>query len=169
MQASSSSFANKLTIEAHRQKRLRTSPCEYVRDSLHFRYKYCISCGNRTEYTCIKCSYCYSCHWKREQSEEIEKRDNLKDFYLPMSKTANKDNDQKKLQTEEQHEVAEKDRQQIQGLEKWGTRDVLGQPAEPICTYYRCHHKFSLHGTRSCRCKHPMNKTLGISVRYHEE
>ena len=119
--------------------------------------------------TCIKCSYCYSCHWKRERFEEIEKRDNLKDFYLPMSKTDNKDNDdQKKLQTEEQHEAAaEKDHPQIQGLEKWGTRDVLGQPAEPICTYYRCHHKFSLHGTRSCRCKHPMNKTLGISVRYN--
>jgi hypothetical protein len=105
--------------------------------------------------------------WKREQFEEIEKRDNLKDFYLSMSKTANKDNNQKKFQTEEHHEAAEKDHQQIQGLEKWGTRDVLGQPAEPICTYYRCHHKFSLHGTRSCRCKHPMNKTLGISVRYH--
>jgi hypothetical protein len=27
---------------------------------------------------------------------------------------------------------------------KWGTLNVLGQPAEPICTYYRCHHKFSL-------------------------
>jgi hypothetical protein len=74
---------------------------------------------------------------------------------------------QKKLQTEEQHEAAEKDHQQIQGLEKWGTRDVLGQPAEPICSYYRCHHNFSLHGTRTCRCKHPMNKTLGIFVRYH--
>ena len=54
----------------------------------------------------------------------------------------------------------------VQGFEKWGALDVLGQPAEPICTYFRCHHKFSLHGTRNCRCKHPMNKTLGISVRY---
>jgi hypothetical protein len=55
---------------------------------------------------------------------------------------------------------------QIQGLEKWSTLDVLGQPAEPICTYYRCHHKFSLHGTRSCRCKYPMNETLGIPLGY---
>jgi len=34
--------------------------------------------------------------------------------------------------------------------------NVLGQQDEPICTYYRCNHKFSVHGTRSCRCKHPM-------------
>jgi hypothetical protein len=49
---------------------------------------------------------------------------------------------------------------------KWGTLNVLGQPAEPICNYYGCHHKFSLHGSRRCRCKHPTNKALGIQVRY---
>jgi hypothetical protein len=48
--------------------------------------------------------------------------------------------------------------------------DVLGQESEPICTYYRCRHKFSLHGlsTHGCRCKHPMNKTLGVLMRYDE-
>ena len=92
-------------------------------------------------------------------TRRIELRDNLKDFYVSMSK-ANEDNHQGKLKTHRQDNMAEKDHQQIQGLEKWGTLvDVLGQPAEPICTYYRCHHKFSLHGTRSCRCKH--------AVRYH--
>ena len=142
-----------------------TSPHEYIKDSLSFRYKNCISCRNRTQYTCIKCGYCYSCHWKREQLEESEQRDNLKDFYVSMSK-ADKDNHQ---EAHRQYDTSEKDHhQQIQGLEKWGTLvDVLGQPAEPICMYYRCHHKFSLHGTRNCRCKHPMNKTLGISVIYH--
>jgi hypothetical protein len=69
-----------------------------------------------------------------------------------------------KLKVKKQDGAAEDD--QVQGLEKWATLDVLGQPAEPICTYFRCHHKFSLHGTRSCRCKHPMNKTLGILLRY---
>ena len=46
--------------------------------------------------------------------------------------------------------------------------DVLGQETEPICTYYRCRHKFSLHGLRThgCRCKHPMNKTLGVLMKY---
>jgi len=49
--------------------------------------------------------------------------------------------------------------------------DVFGQETEPICTYYRCRHKFSLHGlsTHGCRCKHPMNKTLGVFMRYDEE
>ena len=94
---------------------------------------------------------------KREQLEEIELRDNLKDFYVSMSNVDN----QKEPKVKEQDGAAAK----VQGLEKWGTLDALGQPAEPICTYYRCNHRFSLHGTRSCRCKHPMNKTLGILVR----
>ena len=44
--------------------------------------------------------------------------------------------------------------------------DVFGQVSEPICTFYRCHHKFLLHGSSRCRCKHPTNRTLGISMRY---
>ena len=154
---SSSPTSSKKTIKEDAQERILTSPHEYIRDSLHSSYENCISCGSRTEYTCIKCGYCYSCHWKREQLEEIQQRDNLKDFYVSISKKISNDISQAKKQ----------DSTSVQGLEKWGTLDVLGQPAEPICTYYRCHHKFSLHGTRSCRCKHPMNKTLGIFVRYH--
>src|SRR5918992_602726 len=107
---------------------------------------------------CVKCGYCYSCHWKREQVEEIELRDNLKDFYASLSKSSN--GDDKQIPKLEQNEVKD------QELRKWGTLNVLGQPAEPICTYYRCHHKFSLHGSKRCRCKHPTNKTLGIQVRY---
>src|SRR5918912_332671 len=135
MQTSSSfsTFTKKPTIGAQHKERLLISPHDYIGDSLRFRYKNCISCRNRTQYTCIKCGYCYSCHWKREQLEEIEQRDNLKDFYVSMSK-ANEDNHQeKKLKTHrQQYNTAEKDHhQQIQGLEKWGTLDVLGQPAEP--------------------------------------
>jgi hypothetical protein len=46
--------------------------------------------------------------------------------------------------------------------------DVQGRISEPICTYYRCRHKFSLHGASShgCKCKHPMNKTLGVFMKY---
>jgi hypothetical protein len=139
------------------QQRLLTSH-EYIGEAISLRYQNCISCGHRTEFTCVKCGYCYSCHWKREQVEEIELRDNLKDFYVSLSKASNDDDKQK--QKLEQYEVKD------QELEKWGTLNVLGQPAEPICTYYRCHHKFSLHDSRRCRCKHPTNKTLGIQVRY---
>jgi hypothetical protein len=139
------------------QQRLLT-PHEYIGETFSLRYQECISCGHRTEFTCVKCGYCYSCHWKKEQVEKIELRDNLKDFYVSLSKASNDDDKQKPKS--EQYEVKD------QELEKWGTLNVLGQPAEPICTYYRCHHKFSLHGSRGCRCKHPTNKTLGIQVRY---
>ena len=134
------------------------TPHEYLRDSFSFRYRDCISCGNRTEFTCIKCGYCYSCHWKKEQIEAIELRDNLKDLYVSLSKVSN-DDDDSQIPKQKQQNLE-------QGLEKWTTLDVLGYPAEPICNYYGCHHKFSLHGSRRCRCKHPMNKTLGIEVRY---
>jgi hypothetical protein len=139
------------------------SPHEYIRDTMSFRYQDCIFCGNRTEFTCIKCGYCYSCHWKKEQAEEIELRDNLKYFSLSLSKASNDDDNQnQKPKLQQQHGGKDLDK----GLEKWGTVDVLGHPAEPICTYYRCNHKFSIHGSRSCRCKHPTNKTLGVKVRY---
>jgi hypothetical protein len=139
------------------QKLLR--PHEYTGEAFSLRYQDCVSCGHRTEFTCIKCGYCYSCHWKREQVEKVELRDNLKDFYVSLSKASDKDNEKRKVQQDATKDLGRRS-------EGWGTLDVLGQPAEPICTYYRCHHKFSLHGSRRCRCKHPMNKALGIQVRY---
>ena len=140
------------------QQRLLT-PHEYTGEAISLRYQICISCGHRTEFTCVRCGYCYSCHWKREQIEQIELRDKLKDFYVSLPKAINKVNEIQKIQPE----TAKDTRQRLEG---WGTLDVLGQPAEPICTYYRCNHKFSLHGSSKCRCKHPTNKTLGIQVRY---
>jgi hypothetical protein len=140
------------------QQRLLT-PHEYTGEALSLRYQNCISCGHRTEFTCVKCGYCYSCHWKREQAEAIELRDKLKDFYVSLPKASNKDNEKQKIQQESTKGLDQR-------FEGWGALNALGQPAEPICTYYRCHHKFSLHGSRRCRCKHPTNKTLGIQVRY---
>jgi hypothetical protein len=72
------------------QQKLLT-PHEYTGEAFSLRYQDCISCGHRTEFTCVKCGYCYSCHWKREQEEEIKLRDNLKDFYASLSKASTKD------------------------------------------------------------------------------
>jgi len=151
------------TLSKEEQERILT-PHEYIRDTMSFRYQDCVFCGNRTEFTCIKCGYCYSCHWKKEQVEQIELRDNLKDFSLSLLSKASNDDNQNQNQKPKLQQQGGKDLKK--GLEKWGTVDVLGQPAEPICTYYRCNHKFSIHGSRSCRCKHPTNKTLGVKVRY---
>jgi hypothetical protein len=152
-------MASPSSVHTREEQQRLLKPHEYTGEAFSLRYQDCISCGHRTEFTCVKCSYCYSCHWKREQVEAIELRDNLKDFYSSVSNSSNKDNEKQKIQ-----QVATKDLDQRS--EGWGTLNVLGQPAEPICTYYRCHHKFSLHGSRRCRCKHPTNKTLGIQVRY---
>ncbi len=74
------------------------------------------------QFTCVKCGYCYSCHWKKEQVEKIELRDNLKDFYTSYSKASNKDNEKQKIQ----QDVIKDSGQRFEG---WGTLDVLGQPA----------------------------------------
>lgn len=141
------------------------APHEYIRDTLYFRYQDCISCGNRTGFTCIKCGYCYSCHWKKEQVEEIQLRNNLKDFYLSLPKASidTKEEDNNDHTKSEQRPKSEEQAEH----EKWETIDVLGNPAEPICTYYRCRHKFSAHGlgSRGCKCKHPTNKTMGMTLR----
>jgi hypothetical protein len=107
---------------------IRRLPHEYERDTLSFRYEECKSCRSRTQLTCIKCGFCYSCHWKKEEVERRELRNKLESIYLSLSLSS-----------------------------------------EPICTYHRCHHKFSLHGlgrSYRCKCKHPMNKTLGVFKRY---
>lgn len=41
--------------------------------------------------------------------------------------------------------------------------NVFGIRSKPICDYLRCHHRFSLHGLRTsrCRCKHPQNAAIG--------
>ena len=135
---------------------------EYIRDTLYFRYQDCISCRNRTEFTCVKCGYCYSCHWKKEQVEEKELRNNLKDFHALLSKTNGEsthiNND---LEWKQQDVKSGEKKSEI-----WGILDVLGRQSDPVCTYYRYHHKFSLHGSSRCRCKHPINKALGLVVRY---
>jgi hypothetical protein len=57
------------TYTKEEQQRLLT-PHEYTREAVLIRYQNCVSCQNRTEFTCIKCSYCYSCHWKKEKKEK---------------------------------------------------------------------------------------------------
>jgi anaerobic ribonucleoside-triphosphate reductase len=41
---------------------------EYLRNP---RYEYCNSCKTRTQFTCIKCGFCWSCHWLKEEMERI--------------------------------------------------------------------------------------------------
>ena len=43
--------------------------------------------------------------------------------------------------------------------------DVYGQETEPICSYRTCRHKFSLHNTRICKCRHPLNYASGVALK----
>ena len=44
---------------------------EYLRDTLSQRYKECESCKIRTQFTCVVCGFCWSCHWKLDQLSKI--------------------------------------------------------------------------------------------------
>ena len=124
---------------------------EYIRDILPFRYQECSSCGNRTDLTCIRCGYCYSCHWKKEKEERRLLEDKIAGIFpSPMYSF-------KKVQIEK---VVEQPQQQRLII------DVQGRTSEPICSYHGCDHKFSVHGVGRCRCKHPSNKALGVFNKY---
>ena len=47
---------------------------EYLRDT---RYTYCNCnfCKTRTQFTCIRCGFCWSCHWLKEEMERISPPD----------------------------------------------------------------------------------------------
>ena len=44
---------------------------EYLRDSVGYKYHECRSCSVRTQFSCIMCGFCWSCHWKIEQLAKI--------------------------------------------------------------------------------------------------
>ena len=125
-------------------------------------YNECKSCKNRTQFTCIECGFCYSCHWRNEKLEKIIQFKPLaianstffKIYPQPVTATMAQIEEQSRCQPARQQ-------QQLTMVV-----DVFGQEIEPICSYHTCHHKFSLHGLSACVCKcnHPQNFTIGISL-----
>jgi hypothetical protein len=130
---------------------------EYIREILPFRYQECSSCGNRTGLTCIRCGYCYSCHWKKEKEERRLLEDKITEIFpSPMYSAIKKVPMEKVL---EQQPLQESRQQRL-------IIDVQGRISEPICSYHGCDHKFSVHGVGQCKCKHPSNKALGAFNKY---
>jgi hypothetical protein len=130
---------------------------EYIRDILPFQYQECISCGNRTDLTCIRCSYCYSCHWKKEKEERRLLEDKIAQIFPSPASYAIKKVPMEKVL--EQQPLQESRQQRL-------IIDVQGRISEPICSYHGCDHKFSVHGVGHCKCKHPWNKALGAFNKY---
>jgi hypothetical protein len=142
---------------------------EYLRDTLSFRYQECKSCRNRTELTCIKCGFCYSCHWKKEELEKkkIQSKPLITEMKYSYSSTSSSSTKTMMMTTQSGESVL----MQQQQSEPAKVIDVFGQESEPICNYYRCHHKFSFHrlNSHTCHCKHPTNSTTGVSKSIHEK
>jgi hypothetical protein len=125
---------------------------DFLRDTLVSTYKECIYCKSRTQFTCIKCGYCYSCHWKKEELDRVR---------LETSATANSAISQNATVTIVQQSPPPTS-YQIQRQEK--AIDVYGQETEPICSYRTCHHKFSEHRNHKCKCHHAINYATGVSI-----
>ena len=137
-------------------------PHEYLRETLSIRYQECKSCRNRTQLACIKCGYCYTCHWKEEEKKKGIESEQL----LPRQKNDDDDISSNSTTVVGRGEIAVRQYSNKANI----IIDVFGQKVEPICNYYRCHHKFSLHGCKShtsCHCKHPVNSIIGVSKNVH--
>jgi hypothetical protein len=127
---------------------------EYLRDTIANRYDECKSCNTRTEFTCVRCNYCWSCHWKKEMVEKEKEmtKNGSRTFLVENKRSLNSE-------VVNQHRIDENISNPIQMV------NVFGEQIEPVCNYYRCHHKFSEHGYKShssCKCKHPQNSIVGI-------
>jgi hypothetical protein len=134
----------------------KTDMHEYLRDTIANRYDECESCNTRTEFTCVRCNYCWSCHWKKEIMEKEEKE---KVLNRSQSLIVENKGSLNSSEITNQHQVDENISNPVQMI------NVFGEQIEPVCNYYRCHHKFSEHGYRNhstCKCKHPQNSIVGI-------
>jgi hypothetical protein len=123
---------------------------DFLRDTLVSAYKECIDCKSRTQFTCVKCGYCYSCHWKKEELDRV---------LLETSAAANSAISQVATTIVEQSPTT-----QYQPQQQEKAIDVYGQETEPICSYRRCHHKFSEHRNHNCKCHHAVNYATGVSI-----
>ena len=112
---------------------------DYLRDTLVSTYKECIYCHIRTQFTCVKCGFCYSCHCKREELEKVES-ERVLNKYPQLTKIA----------------IEQSSAGQM-------VMDVYGHQIEPICNYRTCNHKFSEHG-HNCKCRHATNYATGMSI-----
>jgi len=127
---------------------------EYIRDILPFKYQECSLCGARTNLACIRCGYCYSCHWMKEKEERRILEYKITEIFSSPA--------YRKMPIEKilEQQLSEEMRQQRLII------DVHGTTSEPICRYHGRDHKFSAHGAGRCKCKHPSNKQLGVFTKY---
>lgn len=142
---------------------------EYIRETSSWKYDVCKCCDYRTPFTCVKCTYCWSCHWKKER---IERNELLRNRIQPTEKQRITDQVnnkttpagvsqyqlESKIVTIEEHRPPRRKMINVFGEEE----------PDPICNYLGCNHAFSLHTNRNsyckgaCSCRHPQNSAIGL-------
>lgn len=142
---------------------------EYIRDTSSWKYDICKCCDYRTSFTCVRCKYCWSCHWKIERLEKYEllrNRNRLSAKQRITDQVSNKTipTSVSQLQQEDEMETIEK-----HNLSRRTMINVFGEEEpDPICNYLSCNHAFSLHTNRNnhckgaCSCRHPRNSVIGL-------
>ena len=143
---------------------------EYIRETSSWKYDICKCCDYRTSFTCVKCKYCWSCHWKKERLErnELSRIRNLPNLKLWI---ANDMISIDKFTSEVSHLKQEKIK--IVGQQSLPTRAIINvfgeEEPDPICNYLNCNHAFSLHKENNnhckgaaCSCRHPQNSVIGL-------
>jgi hypothetical protein len=95
---------------------------EYLRNT---QYKECNSCNNKSQFTCVKYDYCYSCHWKREKLDKVPSEP------LLISSSAFLEQYLQAAIIEQSHQQQLMTEQQQQ--EQTKVINVYGQEVEPIC------------------------------------
>jgi hypothetical protein len=143
---------------------------EYIRETTTWKYDVCKCCDYRTPFTCVRCGYCWSCHWKKERLEKYELLKNRfgRNERLQITNKLLDSNTMNSEALSVQQKI-EQGREQKYDLNQIKMINVFGEEVmDPICNYLNCNHAFSLHRISnahcngSCSCRHPQNSIIGI-------
>jgi hypothetical protein len=143
---------------------------EYMRETSSWRYDVCKGCDYRTSFTCVRCAYCWSCHWKKER---LERNELLRINLLPNVKqriasdipSSNNFTSEVSRLKQEKIEVVGQPSSPMKAI-----INVFGEEEpDPICNFLNCNHAFSLQKGNSnhcksaaCSCRHPQNSIIGL-------
>jgi hypothetical protein len=145
---------------------------EYIRETSSWKYEICKCCDYRTSFTCIRCKYCWSCHWKKER---LEGNELFRERIVPYEKQrrASGEATNSKLVTGVSRLRLKQEKMGIVKQQSPPTKAMINvfgeEEPDPICNYLNCNHAFSLHKDRknhckgaACNCRHPQNSVIGL-------
>ncbi len=143
---------------------------EYIRETSSWKYDICKCCDNRTSFTCVRCKYCWSCHWKKER---LERNELLGKRILPYEKQRIGSDTATSSKLVAGTSRLKQEKIEIVKQQPPPTRAIINvfgeEEPDPICNYLNCNHAFSLHKDRNnhcksaaCNCQHPQNSVIGL-------